>query len=109
MLLIVYMYLCSADVNNKFIKADVSGIGSTTSQRCRRVQAFRLVLLDGLEEVGVRVEALPLVLPVVAGRYEEAAVLRQHRLHPSQARQEVRHLEAHRLQAASATAGGKEM
>lgn len=69
------------------------------------MQAFGLVLLDGLEEVRVRVEALPLVLPVVAGRDEEAAVLRQHRLHPPEARQEVGHLEAQRLQAASASAG----
>lgn len=53
-----------------------------TSQRGRRVQAFGLVFLDGLEEVGVRVEQLPLVLPVVAGRDEQAAVLGKHRLHP---------------------------
>lgn len=70
------------------------------------MQALGLVLLDGPEEVGIRVEALPLVLPVVAGRDEQAAVLRQHRLHPPQAGQEVGHLEAQRLQAASAGAVG---
>lgn len=53
-----------------------------TSQRGRGVQAFGLVLLDGLQEVGVQVEQLPLVLPVVAGGDEQAAVLGQHRLHP---------------------------
>lgn len=53
-----------------------------TPQRGRRVQAFRLMLLDGLEDVGVGVEQLPLVLPVVSRRDEQAAVLRQHRLHP---------------------------
>lgn len=67
-----------AAVSDKFTIPDVSRMGSTTSQRGRRVQALGLVLLDGLEEVRVRVEALPLVLPVVAGRDEEAAVLRQH-------------------------------
>lgn len=77
------MLLLIAAVSDEFIKPDVSRMGSTTSQRRRRVQALGLVLLDGLEEVRVRVEALPLVLPVVAGRDEEAAVLRQHRLHPS--------------------------
>lgn len=71
-----------------------------TSQRGRGVQAFRFMFLDGLEEIGVQVEQLPLVLPVVAGRHEQAAVLGQHRLHPPQPREQARHLETQRLQAA---------
>lgn len=63
------------------MKPDVSW-RQDTSQRGRRVQTFGLVLLDGLEKVWVWVKALPLVLPVVGGRNEEAAMLRQHRLHP---------------------------
>lgn len=59
------------------------------------------MFLDGLEEIGVRVEQLPLVLPVVSGRNEQAAVLWQHRLHPPQTREQVCHLETQRLQTAS--------
>lgn len=70
------------------------------------------MFLDGLKQVWVRVEQLALVLPVVAGRDEQAAVFRQHRLHPPQPWQQVRHLEAQRLQTANPRAesrdGGRE-
>lgn len=62
------------------------------------MQAFGFMFLDGLEQVGVRVKQLPLVLPVVPGRDEQAAVLWQHGLHPPQAGEQVRHLETQRLQ-----------
>lgn len=79
-----------------------------TSQRGRGVQAFRFMFLDGLEQVGVRVEQLPLVLPVVAGRNEQAAVLWQHRLHPPQPWKQVCHLETQRLKTANPRADGEE-
>lgn len=62
------------------------------------------MFLDGLEEVWVRVEQLLLVLPVVAGRNEQTAVLWQHRLHPPQPRKQVGHLETERLQTANSGA-----
>lgn len=64
-----------------------------TSQCGRSVQAFGFMFLDGLEEVGVWVKQLPLVLPVVARRDEQAAMLWQHRLHPPQPWKQVCHLE----------------
>lgn len=64
------------------------------------MQAFRFVFLDGLQEVGIRVKQLPLVLPIVPRRKKQAAVLGQHRLHPPQSRKQVGHLETQGLQAA---------
>ena len=57
------------------------------------------MLVDGPDDVGICVEALPVILPEVPGGEQQASMLGQEVAELPEAWQQVSHLQAHVLQA----------
>lgn len=62
------------------------------------MKAFGFMLVDCLQEVWICIKQVTPILPIVARGYQQAAVLWKDRLHAPQPWQQVRHLQAQRLQ-----------